>query len=346
MTKVSVHIPGKVMLAGEYSVLYGGRALAATVKHHMVVTVTDHEKGKCRLTSNLWDDALEVRTDLNPDDGQPPLVSSALSAIKKNQINGATVDVRGNLDPAHGFGSSSALRLGTSIALKTFACGRGADTYWEEAIDAFRQQKTAQKRASGYDIVTQYVGGLTLYTPAARMVDGREAWPGRITTFPKETVRRLNQIFHVFVGGKGAPTTETMGSTTAWLEQENRTAHLVHLSEQLIDAVLTALKSRSGNLSQLTQAVGAHRTFFAQSPAYPPWLDAELAPLAGADESFSWKTTGAGGEDAVLLIGTESAVEDAADKLQRRGWQRLKRPFAPEGTSVRIDPESVSEVHV
>jgi mevalonate kinase len=345
MTQVSVHIPGKVMLAGEYSVLYGGRALAATVKHQMVVTASGHAPGTCRLTSNLWPDPLEVQTSLPASGDLPPFVISALAAVKKHHLDGAAVSVSGSLDPAHGFGSSSALRLGTSIALKTLATGRQADTYWEEAIEAYHQQRAAQQRASGYDIVTQYMGGLTLYAPGQPAESAGAGWPGRITTFPPESVRRLNQIFHVFVGGKGAPTTETMRSTTSWMEDGDRKTIFVQRSEQLIDCILATLQARSGDLSDLIAAVREHRLVFAGAPAYPAWLDQVLGTLPGADSAFSWKTTGAGGEDAVLLIGTDSDIEAPAAVLQGRGWERILRPFTPEGASVQIQQAATGEVH-
>lgn len=338
MTTVSVQIPGKVMLAGEYSVLYGGRALAATVKNQMTVTVSDHESGKCRLTSNLWDDVVEFATDSKPDASQPPLLVSALSGIRRYHIGGASIDVTGDLSPEFGFGSSSALRLGTQVALKTYAEGHEAETYWEEATEAWRLQRNAQRRASGYDIVTQYLGGLTLFSPGARSDGATPHWPGPITVFPEDMVRRLNQIVHIFVGGKGAPTSETVQGMTAWLEERHLTGELVRLSENLITKFLQALKMTTDeSLTSLNAAVAAHRALFAASPSYPAWLDKTLGKIPGVDSAFSYKTTGAGGEDAVLLIGADTATQKATEALEARGWRQVRRPFTSTGTSVYID---------
>lgn len=334
MTSVSVKIPGKVMLAGEYSVLFGGSALAATVKNQMEVTATTHTDGRCLLRSAMWKKPIDCATDETSQGIHGPLLEAALLGMKRNNINGAAISISGNLKPEYGFGSSSALRLGTSVALKSLSTGIMAETYWDEAKEAYLQQKNAQQQASGYDIVTQYVGGVALFNPA--ISEERVIWPGRITLFPKRTIKTLNSIVHVFVGGKGAPTTKTMQGTLSWLEDNQLMPAVVAASEHLIEAFKNALNRNGNSLDDLIRAAAAVRTIFSHAPAFPDWLTDLFDSLPGFDETFTVKTTGAGGEDAILLIGNENAITAPAALLVERGWRQLKKPFACAGTSVQI----------
>lgn len=333
MTSVSVKIPGKVMLAGEYSVLFGGAALAATVKNKMEVTATPHTEGRCLLASAMWKTPIECGTDETSDGTHGPLLEAALAGMKRNNLSGAAISVSGNLKPEYGFGSSSALRLGTSVALKSLSAGIAAETYWDEAKEAYHQQKKAQQQASGYDIVTQYVGGITLFNPPVS--GGPNIWPGKITVFPKSAIKTLNSIVHVFVGGKGAPTTQTMTSTLVWLQNHELMPSVVDASERLIHAFRQALINHKTG-SELISAVAAVRTIFAKTPSFPSWLADLLSVLPGYDTTFTFKTTGAGGEDAILLIGDEGSVAPAADVLTAHGWRLLKKPFSDGGTSVEF----------
>ena len=52
MTGWRIKVPGKIMLAGEYSVLHGGKALAATIDAYLTATITDSQQAV--LNSNLW----------------------------------------------------------------------------------------------------------------------------------------------------------------------------------------------------------------------------------------------------------------------------------------------------
>jgi mevalonate kinase len=333
MNQVSVKIPGKVMLAGEYSVLFGGSALSATVKNQMDIVAEVHADGRCLLDSALLNDKAEFSTADEPDGPFALFFTAALSGMRRHNIAGASISVKGNLQPEFGFGSSSALRLGTAVALKTLASGQ-KDTYWEEAQEAYKLQKKSQSQASGYDIVTQYLGGVTMLTPDT----GHEvpAWPGRVTIFPSSAVQKLNQIVHVFVGGKGAPTTATMKSTLSWLKEENLLPDLKVLSEKLISAFKAALQESQEqvNLSDLISTVCKHRRIFEGAPSFPRSLLSALENVDGFGTNFSFKTTGAGGEDSVLLIGLPNHIENASKVLAKQGWSKIDSPFRESGIEV------------
>ena len=339
MNQVSVKIPGKVMLAGEYSVLFGGNALAATVKNQMAIVAETHDDGLCLLESTLLNEKTEFSTADAPDGPFSLFFTAALSGMRRHNIAGASISVKGDLQPEFGFGSSSALRLGTAVALKTLANGP-KDTYWEEAQEAFKLQKKSQSQASGYDIVTQYMGGVTMLTPVTRHAEQAPAWPGRVTVFPSSAVQKLNQIVHVYIGGKGAPTTATIKSTLSWLKEEDLLKNLNASSEKLITAFKTVLQNNQEpkNLSDLIRAVCEHRSIFAGAPSFPRALLTALEKIEGFGTNFSFKTTGAGGEDSVLLIGLEDHIAEANKVLAKHGWSKIENPFSERGIEVSCAP--------
>src|SRR5690606_638539 len=95
-------------------------------------------------------------------------------------------------------------------------------------------------------------------------------------------------------------------------------------------------KGGAGDLSwrNVYQAVGAMRRVFRGSPHEPRELLSALEALPGIDETWSIKTTGAGGEDALLLFGDDEAVKPALRVLHARGWEALPVAFASRSVEV------------
>lgn len=342
MTEVSVHVPGKVMLAGEYSVLSGGRALAATLNRRLDVTVVAQpDLGPfVSVESNLWDEARRIEAGHDPNDYQDePLLEAVARGMQLHGVTGVAVKVGSELDVNFGIGSSSALRLAVLIALEDYARlrrGDGSlrrDALWGAAREALRLQRHAQKQASGYDIATQLVGGLALFSPAAEL----DEWPAACVAAPATRFDALHRLVHVFVGGRGAPTGRVTTETLTWLKERGLLLRVAAATEDLIEDFHRALAEPDDAKQRglLARAAGAHRKIFSASPHFPHALAVALGGLPGCDTSWSFKTTGAGGEDALLLLGDATDIAPAAALLEGAGWRRLPQPFAPFGTEIR-----------
>ena len=136
------------------------------------------------------------------------------------------------------------------------------------------------------------------------------------------------------IGGKGAPTTPLMNSTKSWLDNGSGWQKLHEYSEHLILAMKVLLSGdaaetgSSNGLQETINATGNLRRFFKDSPGFPVMVDQALNQVPGLDQNWTWKTTGAGGEDAILLIGKKSDTRSAAESLAKSGWVELDRPFA------------------
>lgn len=328
MKAIQLSIPGKVMLAGEYAVLRGGHSLAATINRTLTVTANvESDMSGWTITSNIWPEPI-VMTDLRAPQTDP-LCRAVQAGAKRYGFNGGTVDIKSNLNIQDGVGSSAALRLGVCAAFHIlkhdFETKRTSGIAVDALQHAWALQTESQGMASGYDVVTQYVGGLVEFNYEFVGNTWKPHWF-------KHDVAGLSDLVHVFVGGNGAPTTTTMQTTSSWLESSHRYERLIEASESLIDAFLTALRwPTSQHYQSLFAMTAAHRTLFAGNPHFPVELAQALVHLPGHDTKWSWKTTGAGGEDAILILGPLSHLTDVIKALAPLGWRRLDAEFTNQG---------------
>lgn len=319
------------MLAGEYAVLRGGHALAVTVDTGMNISLKwEPHAASWNIFSNLWDSPKTVSDDHTP---QTDILCRAVQlAAKKTGFHGGTINVTSSLDIRHGLGSSSALRLGICgafFALQEHQKNHMTPVLPRESINAAWQlQSESQGLASGYDIVTQYVGGIVEFSFEYLSNKWSPHWF-------KHHVGSLNKFVHVFVGGRGAPTTQTMHTTNSWLDSAGRLDKMMDVSESLVDSFSQCLHYPSKkSLRELIYNCAGSRSLFVGNPHFPAEIAAKLGQITGVDSTWSWKTTGAGGEDAILLIGEPEQILGVESCLKQSGWYRLNAKFSDQGAQV------------
>lgn len=319
---MKVAVPGKIMLSGEYAVLQGASCLAATVDSWLSLSL-EEAQGRT-VESNLWAGAIDLDQPLRPAEAQEPLPLSALQASQASR-RGFRLRVDSDLVVAHGLGSSSALRLAVRLAFKAFndlKTHLSEDEQWTAAYEAWQEQLQQQSFASGYDTIVQLKGGLVRWTPA-------EDWPGKIEKFDAEC---LQAWIHPFVGGRGAPTAKVGGSMRQWLTRSDLWGRLRDASEDLTDKMSHLLFG--GSPSGVFEANARHRSLFQDGPGFPLALYNLLASLPGFDRSWTFKTTGAGGEDAILLIGEKKELSSVRDALSYHGWHPLGFSWQNRGATI------------
>ena len=334
MKQVVVKVPGKVMLAGEYDVLEGGCALASSIDRYLTATLTQSDSIEgCEVHSNLWPQAQTI-----PAAGEShytdPLLEAASFGMQKYQSNGLKIVIDSDLDVEFGVGSSSALRLAVLTGMAVLADSENLYS-WERAEFALELQKKAQSAASGYDIATQLCGGVIAFTPNADFA-------GSVRAIENTDFDAINEFFHIFIGGAGAPTGSVMATTRDWLNKNDRHAALKIVSKTLNDSMLDWFATHNNDL-QLIAAIKNHRQFFEASPHFPKRILESLSLLEGFDKSFTFKTTGAGGEDALLIIGHENDMIEATTSLQNIGWKKLNSQFCVTGLEVCLDGEELDD---
>jgi hypothetical protein len=226
------------------------------------------------------------------------------------------------------------------LAMRALASGRmpTEDERWEAAREAFVLQRAAQPRASGYDVALQLGGGPALF----RTGDGTQ-WPSSWEPLPEAAAESLEQVTTVMVGGRGAATAPVMHDVLAWTSDAANAAALEGANERLIEAYLRCLTSPSVSAAArrgLVSAVARHRAVLTAAPHFPHEIAGALQEVEGVDVTWSFKTTGAGGEDALLLVGDTAA---ARERLAALGWHALRgegggSPFVCRGAAVTLAP--------
>lgn len=353
------------MLAGEYSVLSPlGRALALTTTPRLTLDceAIPASAPRLTLTSAYWTEPLNVPLAAQHQEPKPEpqtwyeQVARAAylrSFAQLEQPYHVTLAVDRSLDVSFGLGSSSALTLACFAALAAASGGELGPTDPQLLNAAYRlvarSNDQGEPLASGYDLVTQWHGGLVQTTP---FDDRWGRWPYRSQQLAAG--QNLSEQLQIWVGGKGAPTTKVVGGVLSNLKlgyepgQQRRKSQLwppggdwlsfCELSDRLVEQLSQFLVGDEERPSLLLMTlVKLHRQHLhsVQPPEFQPFLEA-LADLPECDENFTFKTTGAGGEDALLLIGPPQHLTAPAELLSQQGWYRL--PGQPTGQGLRVEP--------
>lgn len=158
--------PGKLMFAGEYSVLRpGGVALAAAVDAPLTVRVVEADRD--RVSS----EALGLARAEPSDDPRLGFVAAALAAARQvAPVPPLSVDVSGTAGQIDGrgsklgFGSSASVTVATVAAALT-AAGHELDLGALYRLAALAHARAQGRAGSAYDVATQVWGGVVVYRP-------------------------------------------------------------------------------------------------------------------------------------------------------------------------------------
>lgn len=297
------------MLAGEYAVLEGGRALAHSVGKRLTVKVIPREDHTW-ISSQLWPEKKIY------DPRSPELSCQAIKYFEDHfgKLPPLEIKIQSEIVVSHGIGSSSALRLSLFASLQKHL--NLNFTPLQIAKLAYGDQKRAQGKASGYDTLTQALGGLI--EMSIEKSGSEKNWPLSY----RKTKSNLLKHVHIMTGGKGAPTSETLDSVSAWLQKNKKSKDLLTLSENLLEAWL------GDDLGLLLNQMESHRLFFEDAPAFPRFLGDALKPYKDLLK-WNWKTTGAGGEDALILVG--QIPDPVWSVFQSFGWKTADFAFNEDG---------------
>ncbi|MFK7872475.1 MAG: mevalonate kinase [Oligoflexales bacterium] len=321
---LEVQTPGKVMLVGEYVALKGAPVLSVAVGPGLKVIVETQPTNHWVVSSELWKKPRTLSLLENcPDHAKEPLLACLWEVASLAKQNGGTLRVESSICVEDGMGSSSALRLAVASAFSKLA-----DLEFDPLRLAWEWQRKSQKHASGYDVITQYHGG------CLKMEDlhDQQSWPGLIQKFD---LKPLIDQLHLWCGGVGAPTGPVMKDTMAWLDTKpSRWDKLQDASRRLTESLEKA--STHGLWEDCYVDCGRHRQCFEGSPHYPQRVADQLDSCEGVDKKWSYKFTGAGGEDAILMMGDKISVKHPSALLTSLGWKKTDKKFSDDGIQVKV----------
>ena len=336
MQQIHVKVPGKLMLFGEYSVLWEEKCLAFTPHMFMDISAKFSLQDEDRVSSDLWEQDLIINSQSSfPEELQNHFMIELIHKLKSLfHINqGLTLKINSAWPIEYGLGSSSALILGTSIATACLALQKTKLTtseQWKMAQFSKSFQEQLQGFSSGYDLASQLKGGFTEFSFS------KSSWPLSIDS------RMISPSFfsdfvHIFVGGKGAPTKRVGTSTLAWIFENHLQQAIINVNRSLLKSFVSLSESPNdpARVKEFFHHMKTFRNIFAASPHFPQKMKTLFTSCDGLDKTFTYKTTGAGGEDALILFGTHKDISEASDLLNHLGWHQIDMSPTYKGLSVR-----------
>jgi phosphomevalonate kinase len=300
--------PGKVVLGGEYAVLYGAPAIAASVNRRARVSAeiidgAHNELCMPGFIDGCWrfacrPDGTPDWLDSSPQPGAFALFESALSAAGGLADNGLrlTLDTRAFIDHASGsklgFGSSAAL----TVALMAFLRRQDGPALLPAAMAAHRAFQGGE--GSGVDIACAVDGGIIGYLRDPVSTE-KLSWPAGL---------------HVLLlwSGKPAATTAKIQQLNARLRNPDRLASLALLCDEA-----RALRAcwHDNNAAALLAQFGIYTAAlhdFDRDQSLGIFSAGHARVYAAASEfGLVYKPCGAGGGDIGAAISLDAAALDA-----------------------------------
>jgi len=284
--------PGKVILLGEHSVVYGYPALAGPLSRGVTASGVKARKPQLVLQDTFTR-------------AQRALLNGAFQRAARLCGNpGVKVSLESELPLSMGLGSSAAVSVACSRVLLK-AAGR-KDTPREVARVALEMEQEFHGTPSGVDHTTSAVEQLILYRRLPNASSGR----GRVLKSPRPL-----QVL-VALAGERSPTKKTVGALrerqARWPDRYRRLFHQIGLV-----ATEGAKAVEAGDLEALGDAMNVNQGLLAALGLSSPPLE-EMVYRLRALGALGAKLTGAGG-DGGAVIGLFLEPEPAVAKLLQMG---------------------------
>jgi phosphomevalonate kinase len=272
--------PGKIVLAGEYAVLWDAPAICMAVNRRAVVTIAASADGECHVSTPGFTGADRFRI---------------LDAVTRGVLPPYDIQLDTSAFMSEGrktgIGSSAALTVALLAALE------GSEDVYDSAMDA--HSRLQQGAGSGIDIAAAVHGGLLEYRMPERTAT-RLAWPAGLA-------------FRVVWTGVPASTEAQLARLAGQPSRSSRSALLLAATR-----ICEAWRSRDVDtiLAEYIGYIGILRQFSVDHDL--GIFDAGHDQLTDAAmvDGLIYKPAGAGGGDVGMLFGRDAVELDAF--LERR----------------------------
>lgn len=293
MPAISATAPGKIILFGEHSVVYGRPAIAVPVSQVQARAVVKaepaHTPGSLRLQAP--DIGLDARVDDLPADHPLALaVRGVLAALEVHRPPACTLRITSTIPLASGLGSGAAVSVALIRALSAFL-GRPLPAERISAL-AYEVEKLHHGTPSGID------NTVITYAMPVYFVRGQ----------PIEMLH-VTAPFTIVIGdtGKSSPTAAAVGDLRlAWQGDPDRYEPIFDAAGQIARSARQAIES--GRTSELGPMMDDNHDLLGQMGVSSPELD-RLVQAARAAGALGAKLSGGGrGGNMIALAQPDSAA--------------------------------------
>lgn len=302
---------GKIILFGEHSVVYGRRAIAASLPIPIETRISEGDGGRPRLLVPAWN--IDHRlTEL-------PAISRTLdqAAIRLLELTGLhgkslTIEVTPHLTSGAGLGSSAALSVSILRALnEKFGLGLNDEKICAYAFEA---EKVFHGTPSGLDNTISTYGGIIEFRR------GEPAYLERIDT------RMTLPLVVALTGRSGNTKSMVAGVRARW--QANPSAY-EFLFDQIDGIAGRALQAiRESDHETLGLLMTANHGLLQSLGVSTPELD-QLANITRAHGAYGAKLTGGGGGGALISVVPPDRADAVVQAVRGAGYQAFFTTLKP-----------------
>lgn len=284
LTEVTASAPGSVMITGEHAVLFGNPAIVAAIDQRVTVQATKGEDGQVSISSQIAHPFQGSISQLSPT-GPYRFVLAALALFAPKLGKGVTLDIRSEIDPTFGLGSSAAVVCATLKALEALT-GQTKDLH-PIALKIVRELQDG--RGSGADLAASLMGGAVAY----RLESGTKAQHSALPTPP---------TLSLGYAGYKTPTGEVLARVTA--QSEGREAEMQQLYSVMGQSAERAISSaQQNNWASAAAHLNDYHPLMQRLGVSDAVLEGLIANARSTPGVMAAKISGSGLGDCVLAMG-------------------------------------------
>lgn len=322
MNKITVSVPGKLMLLGEHAVVYNHPCLVTAVDQRMRATVE---------TLDSLDFQLEA-VDVNVTGYRKPLSQLGVGDIPKGakfveialkNINdkyplktGLKITTTSEFSSQFGFGSSSASTVCTVKALSELL---GLNLSNKEIFDlSYKTVLDIQGKGSGFDVVAAVYGGILYFVTGGKVIE-----PLDIKSLPlivgysrvkADTVTLMNQV------------------KASFANRQDRLTQIYNNIEKLVNQAKKTLVA--GDLRIFGELMNKNQEYLKELGVSIEKLDSMIAGALDAG-AYGAKLSGAGGGDCMIVVASDDKKSLIESGITEAGGEIINVKANAEG--VRIE---------
>jgi mevalonate kinase len=324
LDKITVSAPGKLILMGEHSVVYGHPCLVTSVAQYLTISVLKIPQKKLVLNSCCVDVENYHKPISDLTMGDVPIGARFVETAVRNFFQaypddfGISVETVRHIGHTYGFGSSSAVTVCIIYALSELS---GLKLNRKKLFDlSFKTVTDVQHAGSGFDIASAIWGGSLYYVTGGKIIE-----PLNIPDLP---------LVVGYTGVKADTCTLIKQVAEKRKNESDKVSRIFAAITQLVDEAIIYLKKgdyqRAGRLFDFNQDY--LRNLGVSTQKLEDLISA--AKKAGATGA---KLSGAGGGDCMIAITPDHKKQAVADAITGAGGIVIDVKTNAEGVRIEND---------
>ena len=317
---ISASAPGSIMLIGEHAVIHGHPAIVAAIEQRVTVTASSLDSRVIQIFSEIAD-PVELPLDGFELAGPMRFVLAALAAFRSGLKDGLRLDIKSQINPTLGLGSSAAITVAVLGLLGKITAPEhpALDTRRAElhamALKIIRQ---LQRHGSGADLAASLYGGCLSYQLSADAADQAlaglpcpEPWVNRPAQTFVDRLPAPQQVSLCYSGYK----TQT-GDVLEQLAKRmrGREVDFVALYQRMGDCASAAiLAAREARWESFAMEMKAYQALLQELGVSDATLDLLLQRASAHAGVLAAKISGSGLGDCIVALG---AVPPQHEQIQ------------------------------